>query len=338
MRFYYLTFTILLQVLNLVAQPTDAVKLSSEQIALIKNQGATGIQTVYKESKIEAADLPSIEAFALEVTSSQLTKYSTENQINELASLVTISFAEIADSENIDISYAIEYASAGIARGLANSLQNNNAKIFQAISEASKGAVNGAIDYSSDIGPDIFKIVSAVGSGFLAGIIEASNFNNLDIVEAVEACSNGLIFGTINSTLKNNIEIYETLSSTCEGIAEAAIEASVREQLDLIQQITAASVGAGASAVQATAAFSLDIDQTKKAILEGLKRGTFDSIPGKGNNIRIMITPQKDLIANDLVKTIKLGILDGGIQNGFFPIIETPFQDDPVLRQVSPVN
>ena len=73
MRFYYLTLTLFLQALNLVAQPADAVKLSSEQIAAIQNQGAKGIQTVFEESEIEIQDLPSVEAFASEVTSSQLT-------------------------------------------------------------------------------------------------------------------------------------------------------------------------------------------------------------------------------------------------------------------------
>ena len=115
-------------------------------------------------------------------------------------------------------------------------------------------------------------------------------------------------FGTINATLENNVEIYETLASTCEGIAEAAVEASVREQLDLIKQITAASLGAGKSAVETATTLSLEISSTQKAILKGLKRGIFDSIPGKGNNIRIMIAPQKDINAYELIKAIEKGI------------------------------
>ena len=59
MRFYYLTITLFLQGINLIAQPADAVKLSSEQIALVQNQGATGIQTVFEELGIDIHDLPS---------------------------------------------------------------------------------------------------------------------------------------------------------------------------------------------------------------------------------------------------------------------------------------
>ena len=47
MRFYYLTLTLFLQALSLIAQPADAVKLNVEQVALIQNQGATGIQNSF---------------------------------------------------------------------------------------------------------------------------------------------------------------------------------------------------------------------------------------------------------------------------------------------------
>ena len=47
MRFYYLIITLFLQALNLVAQPADAAKLSSEQIATIQSQGVAGIQTCF---------------------------------------------------------------------------------------------------------------------------------------------------------------------------------------------------------------------------------------------------------------------------------------------------
>jgi hypothetical protein len=46
MRFYYLPITLLLLTLNLAAQSTDAVELSSRQISLIQDQGAAGIKAV----------------------------------------------------------------------------------------------------------------------------------------------------------------------------------------------------------------------------------------------------------------------------------------------------
>ena len=338
MRFYYLIITLLLQALNLVAQPTDAANLSSEQIATIQSQGVAGIQNVFAQSGIEIQDLPSVEAFASEVVASQLSISSSAETITDIASALTIALAEIAISKNINVSYVIEYVSAGTAKGLVEAYSENSRDVFQSINKASACVVASAIQFSLDAESDIDKAVSAVGSGYLAGTIEASNNVGIDVVTAVEACSSGLIVGTINATLDNNVEIYETLSSTCEGIAEAAVEASVREQLDLIKQITAASVGAGASAVETATTLSLEISLTQKAILNGLKRGTIDSIPGKGNNIRIMIAPQKDIDAYELIKALEKSIYSSGLEAGYFPIIETPFLDDPVVRQVSPIN
>ena len=51
-----LNFNFIFTTLSLIAQPADAVKLSSEQIALIQNQGATGIQTVFEELEIDIQD------------------------------------------------------------------------------------------------------------------------------------------------------------------------------------------------------------------------------------------------------------------------------------------
>ena len=338
MRFYYLILTLFLQALNLVAQTADTVKLSSEQIATIQSQGVAGIQSVLAQSGIEIQDLPSVEAFASEVVSSQLSNSSSTETITDIASSLTIALAEIAISENINASYVIEYVSAGISQGLVEACSKNNVDVFKSITKASADVVTSAIQFSLETGYDIDKAVSAVGSGYLAGTIEAINNIEIDVVTAVEACSSGLIVGTINATLDNNVEIYETLASTCEGIAEAAVEASVREQLDLIKQITAASVGAGTSAVETATTLSLEISLTQKAILKGLKRGTIDSIPGKGNNIRIMIAPQKGIDAYELLKATEKSIYSSGLEAGYFPIIETPLLDDPTIRQVSPIN
>ena len=78
MRFYYLILTLFLQALNLVAQPADAAKLSSEQIATIQTQGVAGIQSVFAQSGIEIQDLPSVEAFASKLHSQLSNSSSTE--------------------------------------------------------------------------------------------------------------------------------------------------------------------------------------------------------------------------------------------------------------------
>ena len=338
MRVYYLVLTLFIQTLCLIAQPADAVKLSSEQIALIQNQGTSAIKTVFEELDIDIQDLPTVEAFALEASAAQLNGSISLKTINEIASSITIALAEISADKNSKTNYVIEYAAAGIAHGITLASINNNSDVLKSIINASEGVVRGAIEFSANTGADFDEIVSAVGSGYLAGTIEASNENGINVISAVKASSNGLISGAINSTLTNNVEIYETLSSTCEGVAEAAVEASVREQLDLIKQITAASVQAGESGVKAATELGLEIDLAKKAILKGLQRGTIDSIPGKGNNVRIMIAPQKDINAYELIENIKAGIDKGGFEAGFFPIIETPIEDDPIVRQVSPIN
>ena len=338
MRFYYLIITLLLQTLYLVAQPTDVAKLSSGQIATIQSNGVAGIQSVFGQSGIEIQDLPSVEVFAMEVVSSRLANSLTAETITDITSSITNALADIAISENVKVSYVIEYASAGIARGLVEAYSKNSLDVFQSIANSSAGVVTSAIQFSLNTGSDINKVVSAVGSGYLAGTIEATNDIGVDVVSAVESCSSGLIVGTINTALENNVKIYETLGSTCEGIAEAAVEASVREQLDLIKQITAAAMGAGETAVKTATTLSLDIDLTQKAILNGLQRGPIDSIPGKGNNIRIMIVPQKHINAHELIKTIEKVIYGSGLKAGYFPIIETPFVDDPAIRLVSPTN
>lgn len=337
MRFYYLILTLFLLTLNLIAQSADAIKLSSDHIALIQSEGAKGIQTVFRELDIQIQDLQLVEDFASSAVSGLITRSTNTEAITEISAEITVALAEIASSENINVSYVVEYTSAGITDGVIKATQNNNLDVFQSIANGSKGAIAGAIEFSVDTRTNIGEVVSALGSGYLAGTIEASNDIKLNIIKAVEACSNGLIVGTINTALKSNVEIYETLASTCEGIAEAAVEASVREQLDLIKQITAASVGAGESAVKTATALSLDLDQTQKAILMGLRRGATDSIPGKGNNIRIIIAPQKDINVQELINAISSGMYQGGMQRGFIPIIETPYEDDGTVRQVSPI-
>ena len=338
MRFYYLTLTLFLQAIYLVAQPASEVKLSSEQIAVIENQGAIGIQSVFEDLEFQIQDLPLVEAFASEVVSSQITSSSNVQKIIEVASYVNIALAEIASAENINSSYVIEYASAGTARGSIASTQIGNKVQLESVKSASEGSILGAIQFSLNNKTNIDKSVSAAASGYVAGAIEAAKDRDLNIIKTVQASSSGLIIGAINTTLQNNIEIYETLSSTCEGIAEAAVEASVREQLDLITQVTAASIGAGKSAVKAANTLSLEVRQTQESIYKGLRRGTSDSIPGKGNNIRIIITPLEGINSSEIIQKIEKGIFEGGVQSGYMPTIETPYEFDQSVIQISPTN
>ena len=45
-----------------------------------------------------------------------------------------------------------------------------------------------------------------------------------------------------------------------------------------------------------------------------------------------MIAPQKDINPYELIKTMENGINRGGLDAGYIPIIETPFEDDPLVR------
>ena len=51
-----------------------------------------------------------------------------------------------------------------------------------------------------------------------------------------------------------------------------------------------------------------------------------------------MITPQKHIDAYEVTKSIEKSIYGSGLKAGYFPIIETPFLDDPTIRQISPIN
>ena len=337
MRFYILTLSLFLQALNIVAQPTDIEKLSAEHTEMIENKGASGIQIVFEELKIDIYDLNSVEDFANKVAAAQLAKSPTLETITEIASNITSALAEIASTENMNPSYAIEYSSAGLAHSIVNTT-NSSSSILESIAAAAKGSLSGAILFALDSESNIEKVTSAAASGYVAGSMEASKNADQNIIKAVKACTNGLIFGAVNNALENNDEIYKTLSSTCEGIAEAAVEASVREELNLIKQVTAASLGAAENAVEAATQFKLSLDKTKNAISKGLTRGATESIPGRGNNIRIIIKPIKNIKALEIAKKIQKGVMQGVMQNDYLPIIVTPFEDDPFVRQVSPYS
>ena len=327
MRFYYLTITLLLLALNLSAQTSDAIELSSEQIALIQSQGAKGVQTVFSELGIQIQDLQQIEEFASEAVSHLITGSSNAEMISEVASGITTAMAEIALANSIEPNYAIEYVSAGAAHGL---IKVNFTNMPRAIQALSKGSILGAIQFSKRSGFDILKSSSAAASGSLSGVIEASNDLGLDIIRNVKASSSGLVIGTIISAEELKSTIFKTLTATTEGIAEAAIEASVKLNIDLIPQISSASIGSGENAVQTATTLNLSSRNTIEAIKEGLRKGSAKSLPGEGSNIRITIDPVEDI---DLVEVFEA--LEAS-SPGTIPIIETPFMDDPTIRQVSP--
>tara|TARA_B100001093_G_scaffold25173_1_gene22181 strand:+ start:444 stop:1442 length:999 start_codon:yes stop_codon:yes gene_type:complete len=332
MRFYNLTITLLLLALNLSAQTSDAIELSSEQIALIQSQGAEGVQTVLSELGIQIQDLEQIEEFASEAVSRQINESSNTEMISEVTSGITASIAEIALANSVEPSYAIEYVSAGAAHGLMKSNFTNMPRAIQALS---KGTMLGAIQFSKSNEFDILKSSSAAASGSLAGVIEASNDLGFGIIRNVKASSSGLVIGTIISAKELNSAVFETLTATTEGIAEAAIEASVKVDIDLIPQITSASLGAGENTVRAATALNLSKRNTIEAIKEGLRKGSAKSLPGEGSNIRITINPIEDI---DLVEVVEAFEAFEASSPGTTPIIETPFMDDPTIRQVSPTT
>lgn len=328
MRFYYLTITLLLA-LNLSAQTSDAIELSSEQIALIQSQGAKGVQAVLSDLGIQIQNLQQIEEFASESVSRLINGSSNTETISEVTSDITASLAEIALANNVEPNYAIEYVSAGAAHGL---IKSNSTNMTRAIQALSKGSILGAILFSKSNGFDILKSSSAAASGSLAGVIEASNDLGLDIIRNVKASSSGLVIGTIISAEELDSTVFKTLTATTEGIAEAAIEASIKVNIDLIPQISSASLGAGENAVRTATTLNLSSRKTIEAIKEGLRKGSAKSLPGEGSNIRITIDPVEDI---DFVEVFEL--LEASFP-GTIPIIETPFMDDPTIRQVSPTD
>lgn len=336
MRFYYLTITLLLLALNLSAQTSDAIELSSEQIALIQSQGAKGVQTVFSELGIQIQDLQQIEEFASEAVSHLITGSSNAEMISEVASGITTAMAEIALAENIETSYIIEYASAAAVHGVLEGIQDTNINPYDAIKAASEGTANGAIQFAVDTGTDTAKAISAASSGSLAGAIEASVGADLDVIQTVEVASAGIISGAISASDEANINIADTVTAAAAGAAEGAIEASVKADLVLNSQIVALAKGVAESDVVTATDAKIGVEQTLKAAEKGLNEGTFQTIAGNGQSIRIFIAPIKDANLHELEEAIVSGVSTGKKQAGYIPIVYTPYEDDPTIRQVSP--
>ena len=145
-----------------------------------------------------------------------------------------------------------------------------------------------------------------------------------------------MVSGAVNTSAELNADIAKTISATAVGVAEGAIEASAMASLALIPQITAAAVGASEDAVHSANEASLDVAEILKALSSGLTQGAFKAIPGQGGNIRIFIEPIENPDLLGIQKAIESGIFEGAKRAGYLPIIHTPFEDDPTVRQVSP--
>ena len=342
MRFYYLILTLLFQSLYLSAQPTDLIQLSPEQIARIQIQGVEGIQSVFQELEIQIQDVKLVEEYAYNVASAQINNFSNDDLIKKISTITTVAMAELAKSDNMNVSFCVEYTAAGILRSLINENKILKFDVLDAINAGSNGCISGAIQFAANNATDIRKVASAVCSGSLAGTIEATNNLNLDMTKAVEASSKGCISGTVESAAKLNLEIFDLLTSSSSGLAEAAIEASIKINTNLRPQIKSASFAASKDVVRITSELNLDTELAVKAVSTGLILGSSQAIPGQGKNIRIFIAPVKSIDAIQIQKSFEYSIHDGGKSSGYLPIknfiIETPLDDDPSLRRVSPIE
>jgi hypothetical protein len=106
MRFYYITITLFLLTLNLIAQPADVVELSSKQIE-VKNQGVVGKKAVLEESNIDLQDKGATHDLVSQIVSSQISEISTPESIAEITSRITIAIAGIALGDNDKICFQI---------------------------------------------------------------------------------------------------------------------------------------------------------------------------------------------------------------------------------------
>lgn len=337
MRFYYLTITLFLQALNLIAQPADAIKLSSEQIALIQNEGAIGIQTVFTELGIQFQDLPQVEEFAYEVVSVQINASTTAEMVSDITSEITVTLAELALSQDRKVNGIIEYISAGACHGVVKATQENDMNLFDAIKAASTGSSSGAVQFAVDAGADIAKVTSAAASGSLSGAIEATNADKFNVIMAAEASSSGLISGAIKTSTEANIDVMKTVESLSEGIAEAAVEASIKVNLELIPQVKAAASGAAEEAILSARDTSISFQEITQAISSNIDKSVFHTLSGNGENIRIIIESREDIDVIGIRHAIDSGIFQGGKKSNFVPLIETPYDDkDPTIHKVSP--
>jgi hypothetical protein len=285
MRFYYITITLFLLTLNLIAQPADVVELSSKQIAQIQNQGVAGIKAVLEESNIDLQDKGATHDLVSQIVSSQISETSTPESIAEITSRITIAIAGIAlsdnDIDNNEIYLVIEATAAGASDAVIKASENLNIDVRNAVKSSSTGTSSGVIKFALENGLDAAKATSAAASGATAGAIETALKTNYDVPEIVEFASSGSVAGAIFAAVEADIDVGKYIEATASGATEAAA--------------------------------------------------------GNGPNTRVSIAPiAADL--SELKRIIAIGRIDGERRAKRMPIIMTPYEDDPTIRQVSPTS
>jgi hypothetical protein len=157
------------------------------------------------------------------------------------------------------------------------------------------------------------------------------------VIQVEEASASGSISSAIETAIKANVDIAQTVEASASGLAEAAIEASVDIDLEFSSSVRAAAAGAAAAAVRSATKTDMDVAEMLKTVTSGINQGAFSALSGKGSNIRIFIAPTKDSNLFEVQQAINSGIFEGAKRARYIPIIETPYEDDPTVRQVSPI-
>ena len=340
MRFYCFILILFLPLFNLLAQQDDTLRFSSEQVDLIQNQGSSGIQSLFKESDIQIYDLTLVENFVTKVAYSLLVDAATENIDLDLVPETILAFTELAISENIEISYVVEYVSAGLIKGAIKSTLINDINPYDLTKSVAERIAFNVIGFGINSGIGTDKISAAAASGSLAGAIETSREIDINTNKSTAASSSGLVAGAIYSTANKNINPIDSLIAISSGITEGTIEATVTLNLELIMQIKASAQAAAQEAHYISKQNNVDAEQIIDALTYGLSQPIKKILSGKGTNIRIFIIPVDIDTAEELVKAVSSAIFLGIKSGGYLPIplIPTPYIDDLSVRQVSPYS
>ncbi len=339
MRFYYLPITLLLLTLNLSAQPADAVELSTKQLALIQSQGASGIKTVLRESKIDLQDAAAVHAFVSQIVFNQISEISAPASITEITSPLTIEIAKIAlaDYGSDKINFVIETISAGAADGVIKASENSNIDVREAIKYASSGSTSGAIHFALGNELDTAKATSAAASGATAGAIKIALGMSYDVLEITKFASSGSLTSAIYESLDANINVGEHIKASAYGSAEASVEAPVIERFKFMKIVQSNAAALSAAAIKASQEENLNIDKNIAYATAGATFGVKQAANGLGANTRITINPIP-MDPDELNLYIVNSFSKEEAQIRRLPIIETSYEDDPDSRQVSPAS
>ncbi|MDG1701923.1 MAG: hypothetical protein P8I61_03295 [Opitutae bacterium] len=339
MRFYYITLTLFLLTLNLIAQPADVVELSSKQIAQIQNQGVAGIKAVLEESNIDLQDKGATHDLVSQIVSSQISETSTPESIAEITSRITIAIAEIAlsdnDIDNNEIYLVIEATAAGASDAVIKASENLNIDVRNAVKSSSTGTSGGVIKFALENGLDAAKATSAAASGATAGAIETAVEADIDVPEIVEFASSGSVAGAIFAAVEADIDVGKYIEAAASGATEAAVEAPVVAKLNIVKFVQSAAAGSVIASIESS--LEANIDENIESAVAGSTSGAIQAAAGNGPNTRVSIAPiAADL--SELKRIIAIGRIDGERRAKRMPIIMTPYEDDPTIRQVSPTS